>query len=667
MAVFSTIIAFATKALIAAAVQIGINLIARSLQKKPKADTTALDFEQTLERRLGNHIPLSVLVGRRIVAGTGYFDDSYGTNREYAVSVSVLSAKPCNEFHTLYLDGEPVTLSGDPTTGERNVTSHFLGKDDAQRAKCRIFLGDDNSGLGAYLAGKFPDRFDSTDNFGDYCVVVCEFRNTNDDFDEDEGENYIPFQGLPEVRVELSGAKICDPRVSGYDYADESTYVYSDNAALIDAQFDYGFYSGTGDGRALIVGNGYPIEIMDIDQIISNADYCAAESYGCSGLLESGQTNDQEEIWKCFNADRVEHAAKIYSVPEGDRVSAGTIDMSDHPAAHVSFVDEHGYSTEVYNEVITTYAEPDEYYAEVELDPYTNTDWIAADNHIPRHMELPLLFVTDKTQAFKLQKEEIYISRTPAKCTISDLPFNYISLKVGNTVTITNSDVSYINDKTWIVTGRSQSVRGDVDLTLRELADSEAFGYDPIAEPVAPPVITPPARDWGTDDWPGARPHVNSDLVIAVRDGTYVFPDIVVQDKGSVRDTFNTQEADIDTLFESAESGGIELSLSSASALGEVESSSTQTVTTNSITVTATGGGSKTYSWTKVSGDTFTLSNASGATTTFSASVGVNSSKSAVYKVTVTDGTNTSSRNVNVYAHNTTGDDFGGGGGGLLP
>jgi len=542
-----------------------------------------------------------------------------------------------------------MTLAGDPTTGERAITSHFLGKNDAQRAWCRVFLGDDNSGLGEYLNGMFPDHFDASDDFGDQCVIITKFQNTDDDLDQNAGENYIPFTGLPDVRVELSGAKVCDPRISGYDYADESTYVYSDNAALIDAQFDYGFYSGVGAGRALIIGNGYPTEIMDIDQVISNANYCDSENYNCSGVLTSGQLSDQDEIHKCFNGDRVEHAAKIYTVPEGNRDSAITIDLSEHPAAHVSFFDEHGFSTEVYNEAITTYAEPEEFYAEVELDPYTNASWIATDNHIPRQMSLPLLYVTDKVQGFKLQKEEIYISRAAATCRIEDLPFEMIAVKVGATVIIQNSEIEYVNGKAWIVKGRSQTERGDVGFVLRELADSAAFSHDLIAEPVAPPIAPPVAREWGTDDYPGTTPHVNSDLVIAVRDGTHVFPDVLVQNKGSVIGTFNTQGGDIEELFSSVESGGISLSLSSSNALGEVTSNATEDITTNSITVTATGGGSKTYSWSKVSGDTFTLSAPTGATTNFTASVPSGDSKSAVYKITVTDGTYTSSRNVSVY------------------
>jgi hypothetical protein len=54
-----------------------------------------------------------------------------------------------------------VTLSGDPTQGEVFVTSHFLGKPGStprERVKVRIFLGDDNSGVGAFLNAKLGTR-----------------------------------------------------------------------------------------------------------------------------------------------------------------------------------------------------------------------------------------------------------------------------------------------------------------------------------------------------------------------------------------------------------------------------------------------------------------------------------------------------------------------------
>lgn len=512
---------FTTAFLITTAIQIGasiaLSFVAKALRKKPKVDTDSLDFEQTVQRRLRNGQPLEILVGKRITAGIGVFDDAYdihpSNKNEYGVSITILSAKPCSAFHQLFVDGEPVTLSGsgDPSTGELSVTSHFTGKGGVPRIKVRLFLGHDNAALGSYLQNKLGvSKFTAADMGGEYCVLVTECRNTNDDFDEDSGENHIPFQGYPEFKVELSGVKVCDPR-NGTAYGDEANYVYSDNAALIDAQYDFGWYDGQGDGRALIVGIGYPVGLMDIDRIKSNADYCDTEGFKCAGIIRSG-SSDQEEIWKCYNADRVEHPASIYSVPEGNREISETINLSAYPAAHISEYDEDGYSTEVYNEVQTVYAEPMERYGEKDLPIYNQAGWIAADNHIPRQMSLPLLFVTNQIQAHKLEKQEIYISRTPATCTISDLPFGFIRIGVGDVITVTGSSVGAINDRQWIVKGKGQSPMGDVSLSLRAYAEAEAFNYelDPGLEfPLTLP-NTPDPREW---PWWERTPYVNPGTV----------------------------------------------------------------------------------------------------------------------------------------------------------
>lgn len=223
--------------------------------------------------------------------------------------------------------------------------------------------------------------------------------------------------------------------------------------------------------------------------------------------------NDQEEIWKCYNADRVEHPASIYSVPEGNRVISETIDLSTLPAAHISEYDEDGYSTEVYNEIQTVYAEPEEHYGEKDLPLFSSPDWIAADNHIPRQMSLPLLFVTDKAQAARLQKQEICISRNPATCTVTDLPFGFIRIGVGDIITLTGSAVSAVNDRQWIVKGKGQSPMGEVSLTLRAYAGDAAFAFDNQTEIPPIDIVLPIPRPW---PWWERLPYVNPGTVAGI-------------------------------------------------------------------------------------------------------------------------------------------------------
>ena len=651
MALFTSILggllAVVAKVAVTAVASFALSTVAQALTKRPKAQTQSLDFEQTVQRRLRTGQPLEILVGKRIVAGVGFYDNAYSENNEQGVSVSVLSAKPCTKFNTLFLDGEPVELSGDPTLGEVDVTSHFLGINDAPRVRVRIFLGNNNNGLGSYLNTKFPSDYTSADRHGDYCVVVVDARNTNDDLDEETGTNHIPFQGYPEYKLEMTGAKICDPRNGGV-YGDESTYVYTDNAGLIDAQYDFGWYSGVGDGRALIVGNGYPVGIMDFDQIARNADYCDAEEFGCSGLIRSAQSGDQEEIWKCYNAERVEHAASVFSVPEGDREFIGVIDMAKYPAAYVSAYDVDGYSTEVYNEVKTVYSEPLEFYAEKDLPPYSRPEWIAADNHIPRQLDLPLLFVTNMVQAAKLEKQEICISRTPSTCSIADLPFNFISKRVGRLITFINADVPAINNRVWIIKGRNDTSRGDVSFTLREYAGVPAFSFDESETPdvdVNEPTPRPWSEFWNPTEYIPAGVIENIDDTMSnvsnILDGTAEITDVNLAGIGSLNSANEARDlniSDASNAAASATGNTMTVSVNHTQVSGS-SSASIGGISTSPVTVSQSGGtGAISYLWERVSGSTMTAESPNSASTSFVGNPSsAGQSASATFKCTITD------------------------------
>lgn len=79
-------------------------------------------------------------------------------------------------------------------------------------------------------------------------------------------------------------------------------------------------------------------------------------------------------------------------------------------------------------------------------------------------------------------------------------------------------------------------------------------------------------------------------------------------------------------------------------------------VTTNSVTITASGGAGSgpTFAWSKISGDTFTVNSPTSATTSFTVNIprirDGTVSRSAVYRCTVTRGTETATVDVNVGA-----------------
>lgn len=663
---------FTTAFFVSLAVSTALSFASVLLRPKPKKpDAASLDFSQTISMTLDYDVPKEVLVGRRATGGMGAYIDAHGTKNESLVRVQVVSAKPCSAFHEAIYDGSPVTISGDPTTGLRNVTSHFLGRNNVPRVQVRVYLGHNNAGLGSFLSGLTAGAFSATDNFTDCCVIVQVFRNTNDDFDDDNGENYIPFQGVPRGVFELDGVKVCDPRIAGSSYEDESTYVFSDNPALIDAQYDFGWYSGVGENRRVIVGYEYAASQIPTAEVIANANYCDTKGYVCAGRVRSQNQNDKIEILKTFNAVRVRTGAQVYALPEGRRPPVVTIDFNDHPSARIVSANRQGYSPEVYNGIRTYYAEPAEQYGKKDLPIRAEQTLIDEDNGLIRETKLELNFCTNGDAAIDLEEEELMGSRAAGTVTAADLPPKFGSntvLPEGSRVRFLNTPVKWLNGLTFYAISKARGADLDVTLACREYAGDPT--YAGVPEPVRPviPITIPPIRPWIPRINPGVPDNVLSDIgrvdadVLGIIAGTRSINDVVITGRGSLIAENEAQNENINVALSAASSAGGG-SLTTTKSPNSAFGSGQNTITTNSITVTASGGiGPYTYAWTKVSGDTFTIGSPSSASTNFSAQPGPYNEMSAVYKCTVTDAnSDTFAMNVNVTAYDTT--DFGNGGG----
>ena len=629
--------AFLVNLAVAAALTVASNLL-RPKPKKP--DTASLDFSQSVAMQLSYNVPKEVLVGKRATGGMGAYIDTHSTKNENLVRVQVISAKPCTAFHTAIFDAEPVALSGDPTTGEVNISDRFLGKNDVPRAKMRVFLGDDNSGLGAYLSGITSGKFAATDNFNDCCVIVQQFRNTNDDIDTESGESFIPFQGPPQGKFILDGVKVCDPRIAGSVYTDESTYVFSDNPALIHAQADYGWRSGSTGNEKVIVGNGYDVAQIPTAEVIANADYCETKGFTCAGRMRSQNQSDIEEVLRSFNAVRVRRAAYVYALPEGRRDPAITIDFKDHPAARLVSPNRQGFSPDVYNVMRTYYAEPAEQYGKKDLPVRDEQAFLDEDNGLIREKEFSLNYVVDSTQAINLEDEELLGSRAAASVIVADLPPKYGSqnvLKEGGRVIFQNTPIAWINGVEFAVNSRAQGSDLDVTLVCREYAGDAAY-----AGRVNPPTVTPiipPVRPWEFRTAPGV-------------------PDAIITDLQTVNSQLTANAENINTAIAGSGAGGLTASMSASSVGGDLSSPVPALITSSAVTVTPSGGtGPYTQAWTKLSGDPSNLISAdspAALTTTFSATLPADELATAVFKVTITDNVSaTFSLNVSVALQNT--------------
>lgn len=600
-------------ALLKAAALVAINVVVSAIFKPKKPTVEPPDTEQSRTRQLSNKEPMNVVIGRRIVGGTTMFDDTFGDELSLALEVTTISCKDCG-VDKVWGDSEELTFATFPTSTEQAVTNHYLGKDDAQRAKVAIFDGATRPG--SYLNGKNASWFSTDDDFGEDTVFIAITENTDDDIggpDDDEdiqGEVFIPFQGRARFQSRTLGDKVCDPRDGG-DYDDESTYVRSTNPALVYAQWQYGWYTG----GLLAVGLGYPVELLDLDQIESDADYCDAQSFECHGPIRSGSAEDGSEILKTFGGVLERDRGKVYAVAEGNRPFAETIDLDEHPAAQVIGVDLYGPATERPTWIDARYAEESAQYTLTDLPRiYANGTGIEA-GRVPRDRMDTYSFITNRTQAAHIQKINMAVARAAATMQLAGLPYRFDAIARGSVVSIANSGRDEIDDRDWIVKGKG--VEGPkVTLYLREYAGSTA-----LAAPTTPaasdlPITGRPFTDIRPGSYAGGSLATGTaGRLEDLRTGRLAVEDILIDGVGNLTGELEAVDNNTGT---GGSSEGVSVTVSPTSAF-KYGDETPGDVTTNTVTASATGGDdSFTYSWAFVSGGTgITINNGSTATASF--------------------------------------------------
>ena len=608
--------------------------ISKAIAKANKLDTDALDASRQVQRQLDRALPREIVVGTSMTGGVGAFNDAYGTNNEYGVSVTILSAIPITGFNTLVVDGDRMTISGDPTTGWRNVTSHFLGLNNAPRLQCRVWLGDDNTALGQWLTTNFFQKFSPNDKYNGCAVLVTVARSTNDDID-DEGENHIPFQSFPTIQAIVQGVEVCDPRNGGV-YGDTSTYAYSDNVGLVEGQLDFGFYGGVNEDE-LIVGNGFAVGLLRPTQIGATATYCDARGYVCSGRIRSAAQDDLTEIRKCFNGVRVQSPANVMTIPQGARPPVVTIDLALYPYAHVTDANRQGFSADVYNKARTLYREPAELYGNKDLPLYTKTEWVDEDNGVPRELDIELKLVPDGDQAFKLQKEIMHIGRAAGSASVLNLPPEYMSDRVlpsACLVQLQNARPAWINDKIFTLESKRRVKDFDVNIALREYAGDAVFGALEAGETGTPTTNPVTTRTW-TPRVGYVFPNGVAGSFVREVNGVIAVNDIDILGRGFTSAELDALSSNVDNV---ESGGGTNLAISfTGSAFYSGPSGNSRT--TSAVTANPSGGSGtySTYAWAITSGAAFTVNSPNSATTTFTIDIPPNGQLTAQATCTVTD------------------------------
>ena len=205
-------------------VAVAVSALQRALIKTPR--DPGLQTTATLS---GGTNPLSIVLGRYATAGVAVCPPmSHGASNQYLTYVIALSALPIQGLSRVAVDGEYHTLGASPDAdGFLPFTGRLAGK-----ARIKVKDGTQIVADPWLIAtyGSYPERpWTSAMKGLGTAYAILEFT-----YDR------AVFQGLPQVRFEIDGAKLYDPRAdttvggSGAQrWADPTTWAFTLNPAVM--------------------------------------------------------------------------------------------------------------------------------------------------------------------------------------------------------------------------------------------------------------------------------------------------------------------------------------------------------------------------------------------------------------------------------------------------
>tara|TARA_Y100000356_G_scaffold92960_1_gene78420 strand:+ start:164 stop:3127 length:2964 start_codon:yes stop_codon:yes gene_type:complete len=175
---------------------------------------------------------IPVVYGTRKVGGNVVFVETSGTDNQYLYMAVVLSEGEIDSVQTLFVNNNPVTLSGSLTDGtQRTVTSADSNFFDTENSKSLITV-EAHLGTDTQTASPLLDELQSWTT--DHRLRGLAYLALRFEWNADK------FGGLPRVQATIKGRKVYNPNLdstvtggSGSHRKDtSSTWAYSDNPIL---------------------------------------------------------------------------------------------------------------------------------------------------------------------------------------------------------------------------------------------------------------------------------------------------------------------------------------------------------------------------------------------------------------------------------------------------
>lgn len=452
--------------------------------KAPKAigsqssTQSAQDLKQAVKSTIA---PERIALGTVQSSGVVFMEES--KNPHYYAGY-ILACHECEGLESLWVDNQRVYVD---SNGDATSTPFFDGSNVFLSASFRNGTADQQRDpIITANAADFSRTYGTAYRQRGLTCVVIKAKHGDGDHQDIWGTSSF----LPQVQYRFKGAKEYDPRDPYQDLDDETSYRWSDNAALCAAY--YLTYPWASRPRFAEKSS------MDWTRIAHAADICDRWRSLADGTRERDFTVNKvvqstenpvtviQGLLAAMNAVPVIHQGKWFPKPFDakeepvgtlhDGLVVGNLSLRTERPGH-----------EVINSVRANFISPERAYTPQETPAYVDSTALAADGNIPREASLPLPFTEGNERAQRLARMAIKENRL-GRALSAEVDIACRSWQVGDVIRVDLETLPEMNG-TFRITRRTWLRNGTAfGLTLEEwdasigdwnaVSDAQAFELD---------------------------------------------------------------------------------------------------------------------------------------------------------------------------------------------
>ena len=388
--------------------------------------TTVMSREATPSRK--------IVYGRTRVGGSIAYLDGTGTDNEYLHIVLLISARKIDGYEQMYFNEEKVWefgVSPDPFVGDWGDYVTLSTHDGTQTTADSALVAASSS-------------WTNTSILNGIAYVYVRLKQSNEKFP----------RGLPNISFVVRGKPVYDPQkdstsayyqpslgVSTHRLNDETTWQFSQNPALIEADYIADEKYGLGESYASINAASLDLAQTICDQLITVTGGGTQRRYSLDGVVDTANTrrNNLESMLSATNGRIVPSGGEYFISVAYYATPIVTIDES-MLVGGIKTQTKNSMSN-LFNAVKGVFLSSEENYIATDYPPVISSAYAVEDGE-PLYLELNLSYTNNNIRAQQLAKMSLLESRQQISLT---LPMNLsgLLLKAGDTFYLNNERLGW--------------------------------------------------------------------------------------------------------------------------------------------------------------------------------------------------------------------------------